>query len=246
MKKMKFMALPLSLLLLLGACSDDEQAETAEETAATAESEENPEPAVDTPDTDLELPGADEVVAVVNGEEIKGTVYNSVARQVETSLATQGKKATDPETQEQVKEQAISVIVGNKLVIQDAIKKGHDVDEEVLEQRFEELKNQFETEEQMNISLERTGFTLDDMKLVIRDQIIYASYLEEEIEGVEVTEEEIEAAYQGYVDSTEGETPVFEEMRPMILQSLEEMNEKHAVYERIEELRNAADIEVKI
>jgi len=243
MKKIKIMALPLALLLLLGACSDSE-AESAEETTVTAESD--AETVVDAPDTDLELPAADEVVVVVNGEKILGTVYNSVARQLESSVATQGKKASDPEVAEQVKEQAITVIVGNKLIIQDAVEKGHEVDKEVLEQRFEDLKNQFEDEEQMNISLKRTGFTLDDMKLQLREQLIYESYLEEEIEGAEVTEEELEEAYQGYIDSTEGETPEFEEMKPMIRQSLEEQNEKQAVYDRIEELREAADIEMKI
>lgn len=243
MKMMKLMVLPLSLLLLLGACSDEEK---ADETSAPTESEAVTETVADTPETDLDLPAADEVVVVVNGEEIKGTVYNSVARQLESSVATQGKKTDDPEVAEQVKEQAISVIVGNKLVIQDAIEKGHEVEEEVLEQRFEDLKNQFENEEQMNVALKRTGFTLDDMKQQLREQLIYESYLAEEIEGAEVTEEDLKEAYQGYVDSTEGETPEFEEMKPMILQSLEDQNEKQAVYDRIEELREAADVEVKI
>ncbi|WP_372868289.1 SurA N-terminal domain-containing protein [Planomicrobium okeanokoites] len=243
MKKMKLMALPLSLLLLLGACSDEDK---AEETSEPVESEAVPETVIDEPATDLDLPAADDVVVIVNGEEIKGTVYNSVARQLESSVATQGKKADDPEVAEQVKEQAISVIVGNKLVIQDAIEKGHEVDEEVLEQRFEDLKNQFENEEQMNVALKRTGFTLDDMEQQLREQLIYESYLADEIEGAEVTEEDLKEAYQGYVDSTEGETPEFEEMKPMILQSLEDQNEKQAVYDRIEELREAADVEVKI
>ena len=243
MNKMKLMALPLSLLLLLGACSDEDK---AEETSEPVESEAVPETVIDEPATDLDLPAADDVVVIVNGEEIKGTVYNSVARQLESSVATQGKKADDPEVAEQVKEQAISVIVGNKLVIQDAIEKGHEVDEEVLEQRFEDLKNQFENEEQMNVALKRTGFTLDDMKQQLREQLIYESYLADEIEGAEVTEEDLKEAYQGYVDSTEGETPKFEEMKPMILQSLEDQNEKQAVYDRIEELREASDVEVKI
>ena len=243
MKKMKLMALSLSLLLLLGACSDEDK---AEETPAPAESEAVSETVIDESATDLDLPAADDVVVVVNGEEIKGTVYNSVARQLESSVATQGKKTDDPEVAKQVKEQAISVIVGNKLVIQDAIEKGHEVDEEVLEQRFDDLKNQFENEEQMNIALERTGFTLDDMKQQLREQLIYESYLAKEIKGAEVTEEDLKEAYQGYLDSTEGETPEFEEMKPMILQSLEEQNEEQAVYDRIEELREVADIEIKI
>lgn len=245
MIKMKLLALPLSLLLLLGACSNDE-AEKAEESATLSETEAAPETAADAPKTDLDLPATDDVVVTVNGEEINGTVYNSVARQLESSLATQGKKATDPEIAEQIKEQAITVIVGNKLIIQDAMEKGHSADEELLEQRLEELKNQFENEEQMNIALQRTGFTLDDMEQQLREQIIYESYLEKDIEGAEVTEEELKESYQGYVDSTEGETPEYEEMKPMIRKSLEGQNKQQAVYKRIEELREAAEIEIKI
>lgn len=246
MIKKRFLVLPLSILLMLGACSDNESAEKTEEITAPAETEAAAETAVEAPKTDLDLPATDEVVVVVNGEEIKGTVYNSVARQLESSLATRGQKATDPEVAEEIKEQAITVIVGNKLIIQDALDKGHEADEELLEQRLEELKNQFENEEQMNIALQRTGFTLEDMEQQLRDQLIYESYLDKDIEGAEVTEEELEESYQGYVDSTEGEAPEFEEMKPMIRKSLEEQNKQQAVYKRIEELREVAEIETKI
>ncbi|WP_203333982.1 SurA N-terminal domain-containing protein [Planococcus beigongshangi] len=244
MLKNKLLVLPISLLLLLGACSDNENAETPEETPA--ETEAAAENAADAPKTELDLPAGEDVVVIVNGEEINGTVYNSVARQLESSLATQGKKVSDPEVAEQVKEQAISVITGNKLIIQDAIEKGHTADEKELEQRVEELKNQFENEEQMNIALQRIGFTLEDMEQQFREQLIYASYLEDEIEAAEVTEEEMKDSYQGYVDSTEGESPEFEEMKPMIEKSLEERNVQQAVYDRIAELREAAEIDVKI
>lgn len=243
MKKLKVMAIPFFLLLLLGACSSDEQAETAEENTASAETASTP--AAELQDTELDLPGADEVVVTVNGEEIKGIIYNSVARQLESSLAARGEEITDPEMKEQVKEKAVSLIVDNKLIIQDALEKGHSADEEALEQRLAELRNQFENEEQMNIALERIGFTLADMEQQFREQLIYASYVEEEIESAEVTEEEIKESYQGYVDSVEGESPEFEEMEPMILKSLEERNMQEAVYTRIEELRSAAEIEVK-
>lgn len=242
MLKKKLLVLPISLLMLLGACSDNKTAETPEEEATPAETES----AADAPKTDLDLPAGGDVVVTVNGEEIKGTVYNSVARQLESSLSTKGKKATDPAVAEQVKEQAIAVITGNKLIIQDAIEKGHEADEEALQQRLEELKSQHENEEQMNIALQRIGFTLDDMEQHFREQLIYESYLEEEVEAAEVTEEEMKDSYQGYVDSTEGESPAFEEMKPMIQKSLEERNIQQAVYDRIAELREGADIEIKI
>lgn len=243
MKKLKVMAIPFFLLFLLSACSSDEQAETAEENTASAETASTP--AAELQDTELDLPGDDEVVVTVNGEEIKGIIYNSVARQLEISLAARGEEITDSEMKEQVKEKAVSLIVDNKLIIQDALEKGHSADEEALEQRLTELRNQFENEEQMNIALERIGFTLDDMEQQFREQLIYASYVDEEIEIAEVTEEEIKESYQGYVDSVEGESPEFEEMEPMILKSLEERNIQEAVYTRIEELRSAAEIDVK-
>lgn len=243
MKKLKILAIPFCLPFLLGACSGDEEVEadednTAAETVSTS--------TADLPETDLELPGADEVAVIVNGEEIKGIIYNSVARQLESSLAARGEETSEPDIKEQVKEKAISIIVDNKLIIQDALAKGHAADEKELEQRLDELKNQFENEEQMNIALERIGFTLEDMEYHFREQLIYASYVDKEIESAEVTEEEIEESYQDHVDSVEGESPEFKEMKPMILKSLEERNMQQAVLERIEELRNTAEIEVKI
>lgn len=248
MKKTNLLALPLSLLFLLGACSEDEKTENAKKIPSSAESEAatGTVAVAPAPETDLELPAADDIVVVVDGEEIKGTVYNSVARQLEISLLTQGKKVTDPQIAEQVKEQVIDIIVSNKLIIQDAVKKGHAADTELLEQRLEALKNQYESEEQLTAALQRTGFTLEDMEQQLRDQLIYESYLAAEVEDIKVTEADLEEAYQSYVDSSEGETPAFEEMKPMILQSLEEQNEQQAVYNRIEKLRKAAQIDVKI
>ena len=240
MKKLKFAALPLSLALLLGACSEDKAKETEEETKTAAAEE-----TVEEMPTELDLPAEEDIVVVVNGEEIPGNVYNSVARQLETSMTKQGMKVSEPENAEKVKSQAITVIVGNKLIIQDAEEKGHKADEADLEKRFEELKGQFESEEMMNKSLERTGYTLDDMKSQLRDQLIYESYVAKEVEAEEVTEEQVQEAYDGFAEASE-EAPAFEETEPLIRQSLEEQNTQKAVYERIEELKETAEIEVKI
>lgn len=240
MKKLKFAALPLSLALLLGACSEDKAKETEEETKTAAAEE-----TVEEMPTELELPAEEDIVVVVNGEEIPGNVYNSVARQLETSMTKQGMKVSEPENAEKVKSQTITVIVGNKLIIQDAEEKGHKADEADLEKRFEELKGQFESEEMMNKSLERTGYTLDDMKSQLRDQLLYESYVAKEVEAEEVTEEQVQEAYDGFAEASE-EAPAFEETEPLIRQSLEEQNIQTAVYERIEELKETAEIEVKI
>ncbi|TWT02474.1 SurA N-terminal domain-containing protein [Planomicrobium sp. CPCC 101079] len=243
-KKMKFTLAPFLLLLTLGACSDNEEAAPKEETAV--ETTEQQEAATEQPASSMELPANDEVAVIVNGEEIKGNVYSSVARQLESSLATQGQDTSSAETAEQVKSQAVTVIVGNKLIIQDAEKKGHKADETVLKERLEEMKGQFENEEAMNETLKSTGYTMEELEEQLREQLVYESYVAEEIEGGKVTDKEVQEAYDGFVESSEQEAPAFEEMEPTIRQSLEQQKTQDAVFERIEELKKDAKIEVKV
>lgn len=243
-KKMKFTLVPFLLLLTLGACSDKEEAAPKEETAP--EAAEQQDAAAEAPESKLELPANDEVAVVVNGEEVKGNVYSSVARQLETSLAAQGQETSDDKVAEQVKSQTMTVIVGNKLLIQDAEKKGHKADEAVLKERLEEMKGQFENEEMMNASLEKTGYTMEDLEDQLREQLIYESYVAKEIDGGKVSDEEVQKAYDGFVETSEEKAPAFEEMEPTIRQSLEQQKVQDAVFSRIEELKKDAKIEEKI
>lgn len=238
MKKWSLALSPFLLAFLLGACSDNEE-NTAEETPAEEAAEQADDPGT------LEQP-TDAVVVTVNGEDIHGKVFNSVARQLEASLQTQGQKADSPENIELIKEQALSVIVGNKLIIQDALEKGHEADEAAVDTRIEELKGSFETEEAMEETLAETDFTLDDMREQFREQLIYESYVAEDIEAAEVTDAEVEEAYEGFVEASTEEAPAFEEMAPIIRQSLERQNVSDAVYDRIDELKAQADIETHI
>lgn len=238
LKKMKFAFAPVLLLLILGACSDKE--ETA------PEENKNPETADEAPgESPIEYPAKEEVVVVVDGEEILGKVYNSVARQLETSLATQG-YGTSGETAELVKEQALAVLVGNKVILQDAAEKGYKADEKVVEERLEDLKGQFESEEAMGDALKQTGFTLDDMEGQLREQLLYEQYIAKEVEAAEVTDEEVREAYDGFVETSEQEAPAFKEMEATIRQSLKEQKTQEAVFSRIEELKETAEVEVKI
>lgn len=242
-KKMTFVFAPFLLLLTLSACADSEEAapeETAEpETVEESASDKTPVA------SSLNLPAQEDVVVIVNGEEILGNVYNSVARQMETTLASQG-HATSGETDDMVKEQALSVLVGNKVILNDAAEKGLEADEEMVQERLEDLKGQFESEEAMNKALQQTGFTLDDMEVQLREQLVYEQYVAEEIEPVKVTDEEVQETYDGFVETSEEEVPALEEMEPNIRQSLEQEKTQDAVFTRIEELKKSADIEIKI
>lgn len=237
-KKMKFAFAPVLLLLILGACSDKEETATEEN--------KNPETTEEaSAEASLEFPSEDEVVVVVDGEEILGKVYNSVARQLETTLTTQG-HGTTGETAELIKKQAMDVLVGNKVILQDAAEKGYTADEKTVEERLEDLKGQFESEEAMNEALQQTGFTLDDMEGQLREQLLYEQYVAKEIDAAEVTDEEVKEAYDGFVETSEQEAPAFEEMEATIRQSLEEQKTQEAVFSRIEELKETAEVEVKI
>lgn len=240
-KKMKVAFAPFLLLLTLGACSDNEEADENAEPETTEEASSKTAPA----ESSLELPAHEEVVVVVDGEEILGNVYNSVARQLETTLASQGHAASD-ETAEMMKEQALSVLVGNKVILNDAEEKGLQADEKLVKERLEDLKGQFESEEAMDEALEQTGFTLEDMEGQLREQLVYEQYVAEEIEADEVTDAEIKETYDGFVETSEEEVPPLEEMEPNIRQSLEQEKTQDAVFTRIEKLKKSAKVEVKI
>ncbi|RNF38693.1 SurA N-terminal domain-containing protein [Planococcus salinus] len=245
-KKMKLTLTPFLLLFILGACSDNEEATTDEGT--TPETEEATEETTETPEeptSQLELPAEDEVVVVVNGEDVSGKVYNSVARQLETSLSQSGEDVTTSENAELIKSQALTVIVGNTLIVQDAAEKGHEPEEAAVDEQVEALKGQFETEEELDEALARTGFTMDDIRKQLREQMMYDSYVAEEVETGEVTDEEVQEAYDSFAAASE-EAPSFEEMEPTIRQSLQEQKQQEAVMVRIEELRESADVEEKI
>ena len=53
-------------------------------------------------------------------------------------------------------------------------------------------------------------------------------------------------AYDGFVESSEEEAPAFEEMEPTIRKSLEEQKTQEAVFARIEELKEDAEIDIKL
>lgn len=239
-KKMKYAAAPLLMALALGACSDNEEAAPKEETAEATEQ------TAAQPESKLELPAEEDVVVVVNDEKVLGNVYNSVARQLESSLATQGKDTSKPENADLVKEQAITVIVGNKLIMQDAAQKGYSAEDAAVEERLEDLKGQFESEEAMNEALEQNGYTMEDMETQLREQITYENYIAKEIKPAEVTDAEIQEAYDGFAETAGEEAPAFEEMEPTIRQSLEQQNTQQAVYDRIEKLKETAKVDVKI
>ncbi len=240
-KKMKFIFAPLLLAAVLGACSDNEETAPKEDTTKATE-----EQAAAEPETQLDLPSEDEVVVVVNDEEVLGKVYNSVARQLESSMATQGTDVSEEENAKTLKDQAINVIVGNKLILQDAAAKGHEADDAAVKERLEELKGQFESEEAMNEALKQSGFTLEDVEKQLREQITYETYVAKELNTEEITEEELKTAYEQFTSTSEEEAPPFEEMEPMIRQSLEQQKSQEGVTKKIEELKKEAEIDVKI
>ncbi|MGO1060167.1 SurA N-terminal domain-containing protein [Planococcus sp. FY231025] len=239
-KKMKFIFAPLLIAAVLGACSDSEEAAPKEEKTA-----ETTEETAGERQTALELPEEKDVVAVINDEEVLGNVYNSVARQMESTLTSQGQDPTTPENAKMLKEQAMEVLVGNRLILQDAEEKGHTADDAAVKERLEELKGQFESEEAMNEALEQSGFTLDDMEEQLHDQVTYENYIAKELKPAEVTDKEVQEAYDGYAATAE-EAPALEEMEPAIRQSLEQDKTQQAVSKRIEELKKEAKIDVKI
>ncbi|MRH41939.1 hypothetical protein GH741_04530 [Aquibacillus halophilus] len=245
------MIVVLFLSIFLVACSDQEETEqenTDENTEeATSDTEET------TPDTEEEatpdVPEAetvdeDTIVATVNGEEINGSKYNQMYNQTLLMFQQYGQEASDAA---QVKEQTINSLIEQELLLQEAESKGIEASSSDVNENLEEIKSQFETNEEFEQQLEQLKLTEQSLKEQLAYEIKLNQYIEQEITGTEVTEEEVQEYYDQLVSQQgEGEAPPFEEVQQQLKEQLVQQKERSQLGTLIESLKEQSEIETLI
>ncbi len=178
-----------------------------------------------------------EVVAKVNGEEIKSDEIKSVQQM----LSQQGQEISE--------ENALDQLINQKVIFQEVEKQGYSVSNEEAEAVIEEqISAQGGSLEEYKQELENQGVSYDEQLENIKKELAAQNYLADNINGdsIEVTDEETEQYYEMYKNQesdSEEELPSFDELEAQIIAALQQQKEQEAVNSLIQELRQDAEIE---
>lgn len=237
-----------ALALGLASCSeeakstedDTTQEGTAEEQAAAEEMQAK---------LDEQLVDNSKIVAVVNGEELKGVDYNAALTSVQVQLQQSGQDPTTKETVEVVKTQALNRLVNQTLILQKAKESNLTASDAEIDERYATFEEQFGGEEAMKQALEAQKMDVNTLKEDIAESIIFEKYQEKVLPINEVTYQEVKAYYDQVADQAKAadqELPPIEEVSEEIKGILEEEQQQELLSAHVEELKVDAKIDLKI
>lgn len=230
MKKKMLLLLTLLLALILAACGGDD-AEPEEQKETTE---------VDVEITEEELVDEQFVVANINGSEITGDKYNNIYRQLKTMLFMYGQDVDDLDM---LKDETLAILTDQELIRQDAEESGVEVTEEEAQEEWD-IMIAANGEEAIETLLEQYGLTEEEFLNQLKDDLLTVKYIEKEF-VVEISDEEVEEQYELLKEQHEniGEFAEYEEM---IRRNLTEMKQSELLDERLNELKENAEIETYI
>jgi hypothetical protein len=187
-------------------------------------------------------------VAIVNGQEIMGSEYNSALSISQMQFQQMGQDPTSEESAKQLKDYTLNSLVGQTLLMQEIDKKGYKASEEDINKELEGLKAQYENDEAFEKALKDNNLTLEKLKEQIADTVRYNQYVEKDLNVEEVKEEELKEYYDQFASSAgeAQETPKYEDIKETLKVQLEQQKTQEKIGTKVEELRKSAKIELKI
>lgn len=127
------------------------------------------------------LYAVDRIIAVVNQDTItqsEADVYLSI---ISLQLSQQYKGRELDERMKEEKEQLISKMVEDKIILQEAKRKGYQARLERVKERIAQMKAAFASETDFENSLKQKGLTVKDMEDKVSDQMIMREVVEREV-----------------------------------------------------------------
>jgi len=183
------------------------------------------------------------VIATVNGEEITQEELDKSVEQTETLAQLQGIDTSDPIAREELQDQALTIIINTKLLIQAAKDSGIEVSDEQIDEQYGAIETQLGGEEALAGQMEQAGLTLEDLREDIAEQIMVDEFIRNNtnMENIEVTQEEIAEVYNQLVEQGQ-EMPPLDTVGASIAAQIEAQKQQTAITELVDRLRAEADI----
>lgn len=217
MKKKIIISALIIMILVVGACTSDDE----------------PEVIIPEPSYNNEVPVQEEffpdVLANVNGEEITKAEAQSLQRQIQIE---EGRIASMDEL--------VNLLAENILLVQEAKRRGYEVSTEEVEALIEEegidLKD-------FKASVEMQGLDYEDFLVIQKNELILYQMFRDIIESVEISEEEIVRFYEEEAIAL-GEERTIEEARENIVFFLTNKKVEQKISVFLESLKEQSNIEI--
>lgn len=175
-----------------------------------------------------------EVVAKVNGEEIK------------SQQITRSKQALGPRGQQVSDRQVLQQLVSQELLGQKAEEEGYSVSKEEAESSLQsQLQQQDMSLEEYKKQLESQGISYESQLPRLRRDLATQNYIDAEVgsQDSEVSDEEAKKFYDQQKQQSPDEMPPYEEIKPQIKQTLKQQKQQQAIRPLLKKLRQDANIE---
>src|SRR5690625_136042 len=225
MRKIFLFAALFSLTFLL-ACGSSETDEVEEQPTFDITAAEKVDP--------------EKVVMQLNGEEVLGDRYNLAYLQIKVQLFQYGQ---DVSNLDDVKELAIEALIEQEVLLQDATEKGIEVADADVEAEMELIKT--ESLDSFETFLETYKFDEESYKMMLSFAMLYDQYVKDQFADIDVAEEEIEDAY-AQLKSENEELADLADIKDSLRAGLIQQKENEMVQERIDDLKEQAEIEMNI
>ena len=141
-----------------------------------------------------------ETVATVNGVKLDSQLLVSEIK-VYHLMNRQNNQTLSEQEMAEFSQQALSRLVDQELIYQQARKKNIRIDPKIIGQRVQEVREQFPSEELFHAAMDLQGLTVDLLKTKFEKQMVEEAIIRQEVApNVKVGDPEVEAYYQENLD----------------------------------------------
>ncbi|MCI0566320.1 SurA N-terminal domain-containing protein [bacterium] len=194
----------------------------------------------------MQIFSGNKTLAIVNGEKIKQKEFDKRLAQAIAPFEAEGGDLDASGLREQVETQLLQDMIHEKLLLQYAKANNISVTDEEVNAEYERVKGLFGSEEEFMKKVEEEGLTLDEVRTVMRDQLIIRSVIDQHIASlsIEVTDEEVRDVYDRASESEENLSP-FEEVKEEIREQIKQKKTSDAILAFLNKLAEEGDVEIK-
>lgn len=188
-----------------------------------------------------------EPVAVVNGFKIARKEFNDSVSMITQTASLQGADITDTAVQQQISDQAMEILVSNKLLLEGASAKGITADETAVQAEYDKLIAELGTEDELKKRMAEVGISEAKLRSNIGERLIVDAYLkaETDIDEVKIEESDLKARYDSYVAGGV-QIPPYEEVKAQLESQMLGEKQQEIVNNFIASLKEKAAIEINL